>query len=98
MNVGSLEVVPVLDGLARITPAELFAAVGKALDAVGRGGTDADWAPHRDLLDAEGRLEMPVGAFVVRTGGRVLLVDAGYGREFPATLDGGHLLASLAEA
>ena len=51
---------------------------------------------HSDLLNASGDLELPVGGFLVRTGGRVILVDAGLG---PVQRDGyrsGALLESLA--
>jgi glyoxylase-like metal-dependent hydrolase (beta-lactamase superfamily II) len=51
---------------------------------------------HSDLLNASGDLELPVGGFLVRTGRRVILVDAGLG---PVQRDGyrsGALLESLA--
>jgi glyoxylase-like metal-dependent hydrolase (beta-lactamase superfamily II) len=97
MHVGHLQVVAVDDGIGRVTPAQLFAAAGRVEPA--KGHADQDWADHRAFLDDEGRLEMPVGAFVVRAGDRVVLVDAGYGPVAPPTVqDGGRLLASLANA
>src|SRR4051812_41905962 len=92
VDVGALQVIAVDDGVGRVTPTQLFAAGGAP------PGSDAGWErdEHRVFLDSEGRLEMPVGAFVVRTGGRTLLVDAGYGPEPPPTVeDGATLLAHL---
>jgi glyoxylase-like metal-dependent hydrolase (beta-lactamase superfamily II) len=94
LSVGSLQVIPVDDGIGRVTPAELLAAGG-----AGPGG-DTGWEreEHRVFLDAEGRLEMPLGAFVVTTGDRILLVDTGYGPQAPPTVeDAGSLLSHLAD-
>src|SRR5439155_15696996 len=93
VEVGALRVLSVDDGVGGVTPAQLFDAGGAP------PGSDAGWErdEHRAFLDGEGRLEMPVGAFVVRTGDRTILVDAGYGPEPPATVDGGaSLIAHLA--
>src|SRR5438270_3579939 len=93
VEVGALRVLSVDDGVGRVAPAQLFAAGGAP------PGSDAGWErdEHRAFLDGEGRLEMPVGAFVVRTGDRTILVDAGYGPEPPATVEGGaSLLGHLA--
>jgi glyoxylase-like metal-dependent hydrolase (beta-lactamase superfamily II) len=59
------------------------------------------WAPHAHLLDADGRFPVSIGSFLIRTAGRVLLVDLGLGRasfEIPAvaSYQGGRLLESLA--
>ena len=93
MKVGSLHVIPVNDGVGRVTPAQLFAAGGTA------PGADAGWErdEHRVFLDAEGRLEMPLGAFVVESGDRTVLIDAGYGPQAPTTVENsGSLLRHLA--
>ena len=95
LSVGALQVFAVDDGIGRVTPAELAAAGG-----AGPGG-DTGWEreEHQVFLDASGRLEMPVGAFVVATGDRILLVDAGYGPHTPPTVEGaGSLLSHLAES
>jgi glyoxylase-like metal-dependent hydrolase (beta-lactamase superfamily II) len=85
VRVGDLEVLPVLDGVARIPPTAAYA-----------GTTEEQWAPHRGLLGEDGMLELALGGFLVRTPqGRVVLVDTGVGegvRGFP----GGRLLGSLA--
>jgi glyoxylase-like metal-dependent hydrolase (beta-lactamase superfamily II) len=89
MRIGELEVLPVLDGVARIPPGEAFA---------GKGGQDADWEPHRQLLTDDGLLEVALGGFLVRGGDdRVVLVDAGVGTVKVGPFEGGLLLASLAE-
>jgi glyoxylase-like metal-dependent hydrolase (beta-lactamase superfamily II) len=61
-----------------------------------------DWARHADCLDADGRLVMSFGAFLIRTGAHRIMVDLGMG---PVDLDipgvgrvrGGDLLSSLAQ-
>jgi glyoxylase-like metal-dependent hydrolase (beta-lactamase superfamily II) len=81
MKIGDIELLPVSDGLARL-PQEYFAG--------------ADWSTHQELLDADGRMHLPIGCFVIRTGDRTVLVDCGLG---PRTLDwlvGGELPEALA--
>ena len=44
-----------------------------------KGGDEADWEPHQDLLD-DGMLEFVFGGFLVRgAGDRVMIVDGGIG-------------------
>src|SRR5256714_11549258 len=62
----------------------------------------ADWARHADCLDAEGRLVMSFGAFLIRTGAHRILVDLGMGPVDLAIPDvgrvrGGDLLSSLTQ-
>ena len=93
MRVGDLEVVPVLDGFARMPPT---AAFREGADAIGgKGGADEDWAPHRGLLDDEGLLEMALGGFLVRHRDRVVLVDTGVGLIDVSPFHGGQLIDSL---
>ncbi len=85
-TVGEIRIDPVLDGILRTPPEH----------ALIRPGDDDAWAAHADLLDADGMLPLPVGGYLVRTGERVILVDAGLG---PLTGDGiscGELLDNLA--
>jgi glyoxylase-like metal-dependent hydrolase (beta-lactamase superfamily II) len=86
MNIGDIEILPVMDGTARIKATEAFS------------GTSADdWAPHRRFLDADGNLEMALGGFLVRgAADRLVLVDAGVGTIDDGTFRGGHLVESLA--
>ena len=91
MQVGRYEILPVLDGEARFQPTLAFA-----------GTTEADWAPHRALLDADGMLPLTLGGFLLRGGaaGRVVLIDVGIGaRQIGSglgALGGGRFLESLA--
>jgi glyoxylase-like metal-dependent hydrolase (beta-lactamase superfamily II) len=91
MKIGDLVVEPVFDGLMK-APATAF-----------KGSTGAQWAPHRQFLDSDGRLEFALGGFLVHApGGRLMLVDAGVGaRSGPMMSGAGHfvggeLLNSLA--
>jgi glyoxylase-like metal-dependent hydrolase (beta-lactamase superfamily II) len=90
VRVGDLDVVPVLDGGIVLPTSEPF--LGMPAEA---------WLPHRQFLDADGNVEMALGGFLVRSGDRVVLVDAGLGpRTGPfgsGTARGGALLTSLAE-
>jgi glyoxylase-like metal-dependent hydrolase (beta-lactamase superfamily II) len=85
IRVGAIEVAPVLDGLARIPPTAAYS-----------GTSDADWAPHRDLLTEDGILELALGGFLVRTGDRIVLVDTGVGPIVVGPFSGGALMRSLA--
>ncbi|MGE5635324.1 MAG: MBL fold metallo-hydrolase [Nocardioidaceae bacterium] len=93
LAVGDIELVHLPDGWMRI-----------AATAAMPGSTDAEWRAHEELLDADRRLTMSVGAFLVRSGSRNLLVDLGLGPvrgELPGgvgLLAGGELLDSLAAA
>jgi glyoxylase-like metal-dependent hydrolase (beta-lactamase superfamily II) len=80
MKIGDLVVEPVFDGVMNV-PATAF-----------KGTTDDVWAPHRQFLDADGRLEFALGGFLVRVpGGRLVLVDAGIGaRSGPSMSGSGH--------
>lgn len=64
------------------------------------GTTPADWDRYPGLLDADGRLVVSVGSFLIRNDASVTLVDLGLGDvhfEVPAvaTYDGGRLLTQL---
>ena len=89
MKVGALEIVPLLDGSARL-PAERLLRF--------TGGRDDPWGPHRDLLGPDGMLHIPLGGFLVRSGERVVLVDTGVGRVDTGTYRGGGFVDSLAAA
>lgn len=80
MRVGDISIEAAFDGTAVLLP------------DMWRG---SDWTDHQHLLDAEGRLVVPVGAFVVRTGDRLVLLDAGVGDVHDEMFDGGELMTSL---
>jgi glyoxylase-like metal-dependent hydrolase (beta-lactamase superfamily II) len=85
MKVGDIEILPVIDGSARLQPTMAFT-----------GTTEADWAPHRGLLDEDGMLELAMGGFLIRSADRVAIVDAGVGQSPLPQLSGGAFLDSLA--
>lgn len=79
-RLGDLEILPLSDGTAFLPPQYFL---------------NADLSAHRDLLNADGVMEIPIGCFLIRTGDRTVLVDAGLG---PTTLEwaqGGQLPAQL---
>ncbi len=87
MRVGDLEIIPVHDGWARVPAAEMLRFTG---------GRDEPWQPHEQFLADDGSLELSLGGFLVRTGDRVVLVDAGVGRIDNERYHGGQFLESLA--
>jgi glyoxylase-like metal-dependent hydrolase (beta-lactamase superfamily II) len=89
MKVGNLEILPVMDGTARMPPSAAFTGGGK-------GSKDEDWAPHRQFLNDDGTLEMALGGFLVRTGDRTVLVDAGVGDINRGPFVGGEMINNLA--
>jgi len=87
MRVGDLEILPVHDGQARMPAADLLRFTG---------GRDEAWLPHADFLNPDGSIDLSLGGFLVRTGERVVLVDAGVGRIDNDVYHGGRFLDSLA--
>ena len=81
IRVGDLIVQPIFDGTA-VLAAGLW--------------TGSDWTAHRHLLRDDDTMVVPVGAFLVRVGEHLLLLDAGVGEVQDELFDGGRLLQSLA--
>ena len=71
MRIGSIEILPVRDGLGRETATEVLTRPGMTPSEA--------WSCHTDQLDGDGGLHLPLGGFLVRTGERVVLVDVGVG-------------------
>ncbi len=84
IRVGDLIVQPVLDGTATLET-NMFTV----------GDAETDWENHKHLLDEQGKLNVPVGAFVVRTSNEVVLLDAGVGDVHDEMFDGGRLIDNL---
>ncbi len=80
IRVGAVSIQPVFDGTA-VLDTTLF--------------DGADFTDHQHLLADDGRLHVPVGAFLVRTGDRTVLLDAGVGDVHDEMFDGGELLDDL---
>ncbi|RIK09012.1 MAG: hypothetical protein DCC49_07740 [Acidobacteria bacterium] len=87
MDLGEIRVTPISDGEAKL-PAHLYF----------QGSTAADWESHKDMLDGEGNYVFPLGAFVIESGGKKVLVDAGLGDVDAGFARGGALMDSLAKA
>ncbi|MET9262114.1 MBL fold metallo-hydrolase [Amycolatopsis sp. NPDC004079] len=92
ISVGDISITYLPDGEASVSETALFPA-----------GTPELWNAHRELFDADGKLLLSLGTFLIRTGDRKILVDLGFGDhtvDFPAA-DGvfrsGRLLTSLRE-
>ncbi|MFE6864953.1 MBL fold metallo-hydrolase [Kitasatospora sp. NPDC057692] len=86
MRIGEIEILPVHDGTG----------VETARDILGRPGVADPWDCHDEHLRPDGTLELPLGGFCVRTGDRVVLVDAGVGAHDDGRYVGGGLPDSLA--
>jgi glyoxylase-like metal-dependent hydrolase (beta-lactamase superfamily II) len=86
MQVGSVDIVPVIDGVARL-PIELAVA----------NPAGSPWDCGHQPLDSRGRIRMDIGSFLIQTGDRTVLVDLGVGPNsiHEAFVTGG-LLANLA--
>ena len=85
MRIGDLEVSPVVDGTGRENARAVLAVPG-----------EDRWACHPEQLDAHGDLELTLGGFLLRTGDRTVLVDAGVGRIHNDRYAGGGFLDALA--
>jgi glyoxylase-like metal-dependent hydrolase (beta-lactamase superfamily II) len=72
MRIGDIDIHPLVDGTFRASPAYF--------------GDHARAKGHEDLFVRDGYAWLPIGCFVVRTGDRTILVDAGMG---PAMRDDG---------
>ncbi|MFF5213306.1 MBL fold metallo-hydrolase [Streptosporangium sp. NPDC000396] len=90
IGIGDTTVTYLPDGHGWLNPAVLFPA-----------SSPDGWATHAEFLNAEGRFPVSIGSFLIRTAGRVILVDLGLGAvDFAvpdvATFKGGELLNALA--
>jgi glyoxylase-like metal-dependent hydrolase (beta-lactamase superfamily II) len=85
VRIGEIDVTPLSDGFFNMPPAYF--------------GENADWEPHKALLNDEGNLVVPIGCFLIRTGDQTVLIDAGLGELDLGPLGrGGDLLDQLAGA
>ncbi|MBM3957441.1 MAG: MBL fold metallo-hydrolase, partial [Gemmatimonadetes bacterium] len=70
VTVGSVEIVPLSDGTGRFPAANVFPTV-----------STAEWARHPEALSPDGELTTNFGCFLLRSGGKTVLVDTGAGPE-----------------
>lgn len=68
IKIGNVEVIAASDGGGEVEPSQFLPAA-----------TPQDWEPYRSYFSPEGRLRINFGSFVLRSGGRTLLVDTGIG-------------------
>jgi glyoxylase-like metal-dependent hydrolase (beta-lactamase superfamily II) len=92
LMVGDIRVSYLPDGETRLAATAFFPA-----------STEDGWTLHPEWLDEQGRLLASIGAFLIESGDRTVLVDTGFGPrhvEFPGfgPFDGGRLLDSLSQA
>jgi glyoxylase-like metal-dependent hydrolase (beta-lactamase superfamily II) len=85
MKVGAIEILPVHDGTGR----------EKAAEVLTRPGVPDAWSCHSEKLDEQGTLHLELGGFLVRSGDRTVLVDAGVGTIDNGQYSGGGFLTSL---
>ena len=87
MKIGSIEVLPVLDGVAQIPKHQ--AGFNRL--------TEEQWQLHPEFLLGE-FFRLDIGGLLIRTGGRLALVDLGISRFGPPPYNvGGAFLKSLAQ-
>jgi glyoxylase-like metal-dependent hydrolase (beta-lactamase superfamily II) len=88
MKIGNVDVLPVIDGTARLP-----------IEHAVSGPAGVQWNCGHQPLDSRGRIRMDIGSFALRLGDRTVLVDLGVGPEpiHDAFITGG-LLANLNRA
>lgn len=82
MRIGDIELFAVNDGEGKLPSSYL---------------PSADWESHKELLDAEGNFNIDFGCFLIKTGGKNVLIDAGIGPITLGAFRGGDLPANLAK-
>jgi glyoxylase-like metal-dependent hydrolase (beta-lactamase superfamily II) len=86
-KIGDMDVTVISDGMARAPGTMYF-----------QGTTAEQWEPHKRWLDHAGNVEFPFSCFLVRSGGKTLLIDTGLGQVNMFGFTGGDLLPELAKA
>lgn len=85
LKIGDVQVVPLIDGTG----------MECARDVLHRHGSPDEWDLHPEETNADGDLHLTLGGFLIRTGDRVILVDAGVGTIDNGRYRGGLFLESL---
>jgi glyoxylase-like metal-dependent hydrolase (beta-lactamase superfamily II) len=83
-QIGAIEILALSDGTATLPSGYM------------RGTNAAQWEPHKRWLDHNGNLVMPLGCFLVRAAGELVLIDTGTGPMDSGGFKGGALLDDLA--
>lgn len=87
-KVGGLQIEPILDGHGRESAHQILTRPSHAGDP---------WACHAHELDGDGNLPLSVGGYLLRSGGRTIVVDAGVGAIDNGKYRGGLFLENLRE-
>jgi glyoxylase-like metal-dependent hydrolase (beta-lactamase superfamily II) len=93
VKIGEIEILPVIDGTVSLPPRRVYGM--KDVIEGQRGYDIADWEPHKYLLDGDGKVELTQGGYLVLTGDRVVLIDAGIADLGFGPFRGGQMLESL---
>lgn len=80
VRIGNVEIVSLSDAEASFPPSSFFPSVPAAA-----------WRTHRGYLGDDGNIHVNIGCFVLRSAGRTIMVDTGYG-----TASAGRLFDELA--
>jgi glyoxylase-like metal-dependent hydrolase (beta-lactamase superfamily II) len=83
VRIGDIEITPLNDGICRM-PQAFYA--------------NLDFEAHQGLLAEDGKVHIPIGCYLVRSGDRVVLLDAGLGDMTTSWGEGGQLPGALAAA
>ena len=86
-SIGDVEIIALLDTTLSVDPRQFFPSAGAKFH---------DQYPK--ALDEHGRLPMPITVFVIRSGGKTVLADSGFGSRPLGPMPAGTLDKSLAEA
>ena len=83
MRIGEIDLLPLNDGVCKMSQ-DFYVGL--------------DFATHQELLAEDGRVHIPIGCFLVRTGGTTMLIDAGMGDVDEGWARGGELPGALRAA
>jgi glyoxylase-like metal-dependent hydrolase (beta-lactamase superfamily II) len=86
-KIGGLDVLALSDGTISVPPTVYF-----------QGTTAEQWQAHKRWLDHQGNIEFQLGCFLVRSGGKNVLIDTGLGPLQMYVFKGGGLIDDLASA
>lgn len=86
ISVGDVQITSITDGAASV-PLQMFFP----------DKTEAEVAPFKEYLDEQGLQPMRLGSFLIRDGGRTILVDTGLGERDNAFGMKGDIISRLAE-
>lgn len=84
MQIGDLHVLPLVDGEFRAPATQMYPNT-----------TEADWVPHQRWINHDGTIELAIGCFLITSGDRRVLIDAGLGTVEVQNFTGGRLLREL---